>query len=119
MSFKQLFIFFFKDSKGKPKLSYLFSVIGLFFSTYAIFMIMSIMNGIEYNFLKKIDSYHYKYYLNNNQFISQDNKAAYNPGFEKIFAYKTLILFQKLSVLVILINILKQNYQIIALIIKV
>ena len=83
MSFKQLFIFFFKDSKGKPKLSYLFSVIGLFFSTYAIFMIMSIMNGIEYNFLKKIDSYHYKYYLKNNQFINQDNKTSYNPGFEK------------------------------------
>ena len=83
MSFKQLFIFFFKDSKGKPKLSYLFSVIGLFFSTYAIFMIMSIMNGIEYNFLKKIDSYHYKYYLKNNQFKNQDNKTSYNPGFEK------------------------------------
>ena len=96
MSFKQLLIFFFKDSKGKPKLSYLFSVIGLFFSTYSIFMIMSIMNGIESNFLKKIDSYHYKYYLNNSQFINQDNKSAYNPGFEKNICIEKSNTFSKI-----------------------
>ena len=65
MSFKQLFIFFVKDSYGKPKLSLIPSIFGLLIGSYSIFMIMSIMDGIETNFSNKINSYHYKYYVNN------------------------------------------------------
>ena len=85
MSFKQLFIFFIRDSYGNPKLSLIPSIFGLLIGSYSIFMIMSIMDGIETNFSNKINSYHYKYYVNNDIIKNQSYDISnFNRGHEKI-----------------------------------
>ena len=84
MNFKQLFMFFLKDTNGKPKLSFIYSFIGIFIGSYSVFMIMSIMNGIELNFTEKINSYHYKYYIDELS-IKKNNYdyKNFNLGYEK------------------------------------
>ena len=85
MNFKHLFIFFLKDANGKPKLSFIYSFIGLLIGSYSVFMIMSIMNGIQLNFTEKINSYHYKYYVDE-LIIERElyDQEHFNSGYEKV-----------------------------------
>ena len=85
MNFKHLIIFFLKDSNGKPRLSFIYSFLGLFIGSYSVFMIMSIMNGIEVNFTDRINSYHYKYYVDENIIETNSYESNnFNAGYEKI-----------------------------------
>ncbi len=85
MNFKHLFIFFLKDTNGKPKISFIYSFLGLLIGSYSVFMIMSIMNGIQLNFTEKVNSYHYKYYVD--EIIIEKELYDYNDfnvAYEKI-----------------------------------
>ena len=97
MNFKHLFIFFLKDANGKPKISFIYSFIGLLIGSYSVFMIMSIMNGIQLNFTEKVNSYHYKYYVD--EIIIEKELYDYNDfnaGYEKIGSINKSELYAKI-----------------------
>ena len=69
---------------GKFRSAYMFPIAGVFIGCFIIFMILSIMNSMEYQIEDRLQSFHYKYYLddsdeivNNDDFIKGSTTLGY------------------------------------------
>ena len=57
--------FFLTSNYGQFRKSFIFPFLGILIGSYSIFVTFSIMNGLEDTIMSKINSFHYKYYINN------------------------------------------------------
>ena len=82
---KYILKFVLRNDNGKFRASYLFPVIGSICGSYIIFMIFSIMNGMNIEIEDRINSFHYKHYYTANDFNNKNiNNSKFNVGNTKI-----------------------------------
>ena len=72
-------------NNGRFRFSYLFPIIGALIGSYIIFMIYSIMHGMEFEINNRLNAFHYKYYCKDYYKIDNQFKNQYiNTGFEEV-----------------------------------
>tara|TARA_Y100000590_G_scaffold470470_1_gene665437 strand:+ start:1150 stop:2235 length:1086 start_codon:yes stop_codon:yes gene_type:complete len=76
--------FLFYNTNGKFRYSYIFPIVASIFGGYIIFMIHSIMTGMEGQIEHRINSFHYKYYTNNSYKDDYSFNDYANIGTSKI-----------------------------------
>ena len=72
---KYLYIqrFILKKENGNFRYSYFFPVTGIFIGTFIIFMIFSIMDSLGKQIDDRLNSFHYKYYLESKNITFKEN----------------------------------------------
>ena len=94
MKIRFILKFFLKTNYNSFRFSFIIPFIGIFFGSYIIFMTYSIMNSMEKEIEHKINSFNYKYVINDSD-LTKDNKnihdlyldtlsLSHNSGFKKI-----------------------------------
>ena len=86
--YKYIFRFIFIKENGKPRFSFLFPIISTIIGGYIIFMIFSIMNGVNYQIEDRINSFHYKYYYTSDQLNGNAPKMKYIKGNNEIVYFE-------------------------------
>ena len=89
MKFKLYLIlkYFFSNNKGQFRKTFLFQIIALFIGSFLIALTYGIMDGMEYEISEKIETFNYKYHINE-KYIN--NSFDYlNSGKENIAKLKT------------------------------
>ena len=69
-----------KTDNGRLRFSYIFPLLSSFIGSYIIFMIFSIMNGMGNELEDRVNSFHYKYYYDQDIVINDFRTNKFNKG---------------------------------------
>ena len=94
MIFKYILNFFLRNNYGHFRTVFIVPFIGVFLGSLIIFLTYSIMNSLEYEMQKRVNSFKYKYNLcdeNFNDVFDYDNKGAQKISFIKNKKHESVI----------------------------